>query len=450
MNKHEFFDRLFAAAKEAGIGECEIYYAMNDELNVEVLNGQIKEYSAANSAGLCFRGVYNGKMGYASSEEMDEDAIDMLVRGVMENAVLIETDDDETIYGGGGEYAKPDKYSPETANMPPNEKIALALSMERTALSQDPRVKRVEGCSYGSMVAEKQIVNSRGLDVSFRSSILGAGVAPIVEEDGNVNYGFKSKFSFRKDDIDVCEIAREAVDEAISGLHASSVPSGAYKVVLRRDVASMLLHTFSGVFSGENARKGMSLLKGREGSVIASESVTIIDDPLLENGFASTPFDAEGVATYAKTVVDRGTLITLLHNRTTANALNTNTTGNASKAGYAAPVRVAPTNFYIQPSDTSYEQLLAMAGDGLLITSIMGMHSGANQISGDFSLGAKGFLIENGKLGHSVEQITIACNFFELLKRVVCPASDLYFARPGASSFGSPSLLIDQISVAGK
>ncbi|MBQ4157782.1 MAG: TldD/PmbA family protein, partial [Clostridia bacterium] len=206
----------------------------------------------------------------------------------------------------------------------------------------------------------------------------------------------------------------------------------------------------SSVFSAESARKGLSLLKGREGEVIASENVTIIDDPLMEGGFASCPFDAEGVATKTKTVVENGTLNTLLHNRTTAEAMGKETTGNASKGGYAAPVLVAPTNFYLKPGEKDFDKLVEEVGDGLLITSLMGMHSGANQISGDFSLGAKGFRIEGGKVTTPVEQITVADNFFALLKKIACVASDLEF-RPGISTaIGAPSFYVEKIAVAGK
>ena len=450
MNKQEFIEKLFESAKNAGIGECEAYYAAGDNLSVEVLNGQIKEYSAAISAGLCFRGVYNGRMGYASTEEMDEDAIDMLIGGVKQNACLLETDDRETVFEGSAEYAKLDLCAQEAVEMPAAEKIRLALELEKKTLAGDSRVQRTEGCEYFSSVSERRIVNSRGLDVSFRKAILGAGAAPIVSENGKVNFDYETEYGFRPEEIHIDEVARKSVEKAISGLNAQSIPSGNYRTVLRNDAAATILATFAGVFSAENARKGMSLLKGREGEIIASEAVTIIDDPLMENGFASVPFDAEGMATFTKTVVEKGRLNTLLHNRTTAAAMGASSTANASKEGYAGPVRVAPTNFYIQPSDTGFEDLIRSVGNGLLITRLMGMHSGANQISGDFSLGAKGYKIENGKVTEAVEQITIAANFFDLLKNIRAVASDLRFGHPGNTAIGCPALDVGMISVAGK
>lgn len=449
MDRQLFIDKLFLAAKEAGIEECEAYFAMSDDFSVDVLDGQIKEYSAAKTAGVCLRGVYNGKMGYASSEEMDEEAIEMLVHSVKENAILIETDDKTTIFEGSRAYETVDNYKEETASVAASVKIQEAMELEKLVKGLDPRVIRTEGCSYASMVNEKRIVNSKGLDVSFRACVLGAAAVPIVSENGKVNYAFDMKYAFDKKDVDIKKIAERAVREAVAGLNAASVPSGEYKAIFRNDVAAGLLATFSSVFSAESARKGLSLLKGREGEAIASENVTIIDDPLLKGGFASCPFDAEGVATKTKTVIENGILNTLLHNRTTAEAMGKETTGNASKGGYAAPVLVAPTNFFMKPGDKTLDQLVEEVGDGLMITSLMGMHSGANQISGDFSLGAKGFRIENGKITSAVEQITVADNFFELLKKIISVASDLEF-RPGISTaIGSPSFCVEKIAVAG-
>ena len=364
--------------------------------------------------------------------------------------MLIETDNKTTIFEGSEKYQDINNYNEETASGPVSVKIQEAIELEKLVKAADPRVIRTEGCSYASMINEKRIVNSKGLDVSFKACMLGAVAVPIVSENGKVNYAFDMKYAFDKKDVDIKKVAENAVKEALSGLNASPVPSGEYKTIFRNDVAAGLLATFSSVFSAESARKGLSLLKGREGEVIASENVTIIDDPLMEGGFASCPFDAEGVATKTKTVIENGTLNTLLHNRTTAEAMGKETTGNASKGGYAAPVLVAPTNFYLKPGEKDFDKLVEEVGDGLLITSLMGMHSGANQISGDFSLGAKGFRIEGGKVTTPVEQITVADNFFELLKKIACVASDLEF-RPGISTaIGAPSFYVEKIAVAGK
>ena len=220
-------------------------------------------------------------------------------------------------------------------------------------------------------------------------------------------------------------------------------------VALSPDAAADLLQTFSSVFSAEYAQKGLSLLNGREGEVIAAECVTIVDNPHLAGSIASAPFDGEGVATRPTKVVDGGRLTTLLHNLKTAHKQGVETTANAAR-GYSSPVTVAPTNFYFQPSELSADELLAKLGDGLLITEVSGPHAGANAISGDFSLSAKGFRVREGKRAEAVNQITVAGNFYQLLKDVTAVGSDLTFGMPSGSQFGSPTLLVSSLSIAGK
>jgi PmbA protein len=210
-----------------------------------------------------------------------------------------------------------------------------------------------------------------------------------------------------------------------------------------------LLATFYGVLSADAAQKGLSLLKGRENSEIAMQSVTVLDDPHLPRGLASTPFDAEGVATSRRAIVERGVLTTLLHNLKTAKKQGVQTTGNASKGSYASPVGVAPTNLYIEPSTVTFDDMLGKLGEGVLITDLTGLHSGTNPISGEFSLGAKGYMVENGAITKPVNQITVAGNFFEALKRVEAVGSDLLFGFPGPSYCGSPALLVSELSVGG-
>ena len=201
----------------------------------------------------------------------------------------------------------------------------------------------------------------------------------MAREGEKVNTGMKLFFTMDPEKIDLEKAARDAAQEAVAGLEAVQAASGSYRVLLRSDVAATLLSTFSGVFSADNAQRGLSRLKGREGEAIASGCVTLLDNPHLAGSAASAPFDGEGVATYEKAVIEDGRLNTLLHNLKTAHKQGVGTTANASRPGYAAPVGVAPTNFYFKPTDVSFDGMLEKLGDGLLITDLQGMHAGANR-----------------------------------------------------------------------
>lgn len=175
--------------------------------------------------------------------------------------------------------------------------------------------------------------------------------------------------------------------------------------------------------------------------------MTLIDDPHLKDGLGTTSFDDEGVATIKKEIISKGKLNTLLYNLKTAHKAGIKSTGNGFKASYASIVGVSATNFYINPGDKSFEELCNEVKEGVIITDFAGLHSGASAVTGDFSLAAKGFMIENGKKSFPVEQITVAGNFFTLLKDIEEVGSDLKFPM---SSIGCPSVVVKELSIAGK
>ena len=450
MDRKQFIDTLLARAKQEGFGDCEVYYSAESSFETSVFKGEILNYSVADSMGLSFRALIDGKMGYASTQVLDEDAIELLIDGARTNAGLIESEDAQFIFAGSESYAKVDACNPALEEITAAQKIEMAKALEQAALAADERVEQVQAADIVSAFEQRAIVNSKGLNVSHTSNLIGGYVGPVAKEGDRVNTAFEMFFTADASKIDLRACAEKAVREAVAGLQAESVDSGEYRVCLRNDAASSLLATFSGIFSADNAQKGLSLLKGREGEVIAADCVTIVDDPHMAGQASSTPFDAEGVATYRKNVVDGGKLTTLLHNLKTANKQGVKTTANAARASYASPVDVAPTNFYFQPGEGSLDDVLAALGDGVLIISLQGLHAGANAISGDFSLGAKGYLVEGGKIVRAVDQITVAGNFYELLKGIERVGGDLRMGAPGGSCFGSPSLIVSKLSIAGK
>ena len=237
------------------------------------------------------------------------------------------------------------------------------------------------------------------------------------------------------------KLAQDCREEALCNLGAGRMRSGATPVVIKNSAMGDLLSTFSGIFSADNAQKGISLLAGREGETIASACVTITDDPLLPWGLGSSPFDREGAATRTKNVVEGGVLKTLLHNRQTAKKAGVKTTGNAAGGG-----RVAPSNLFIAPGTLPAGDLLRNMGDGLYLTEVSGLHAGANPISGDFSLLARGFEIKGGERVRAVEQFTVAGNFYQLLRDILSVGSDLHFE---GSPIGSPTVAVRSLSVAG-
>ena len=251
--------------------------------------------------------------------------------------------------------------------------------------------------------------------------------------------------------IDIGKLAADTAASAKAKLGGDVAPTGAYPVIFSPKAMADLLSTFCGIFSSESAQKGLSRLADQESEIIASPMVTLVDDPFHKDNPMPINFDAEGCPTYCKKVIENGRLNTLLYNMKTAAVAGKKTTGNAFKSGYSSSVTVLPFTMYLAPGEYSEEALLQKAGSGVYINALGGLHAGANPISGDFSLQSAGFLIEDGRKTTHVKSFTVAGNFYDLMKNITAVGSNLELPMPlGMTAFGSPSVLVENLSIAGK
>ena len=325
--------------------------------------------------------------------------------------------------------------------------ISTVLATQDKLYAANPAVidgTQTQGVAERSEIA---IYNSKGLDLHSVTSLSGLVAVAVVTNGQEMANDYQVKLA-KLSTIDTDALTKKAAETALQKLGGDVAPTGQYPVVFDPEAMSDLLQTYSSIFSSEAAQKGLSKLASQEGQVIASEVVTLVDDPFHPTNPGARNFDAEGSPTHCKKVIEKGVFNTLLYNLKTAAVAGKKTTGNASKAGYASPVGISPFTMYLAPGEMSEEELIAKAGNGVYINSLGGLHAGADPISGDFSLQSSGFMIREGKKCEYVKSFTVAGNFYEMLKNIVCVASNL--EMPGMSSFGSPSVLVDGLSVAGK
>lgn len=447
MELNIFVQELFKEAKNAGFKEYEVYYLDRESLSINIYKEEVEKYSLNNSYGFSFRGKIGDRIGYSYTEILDEDAIKMLISKAKENVLSIDSDDIQFIYEGDKRYKEVNTYSPKLENIEADKLINLAFDMEKETKLYSNKVENFQGCAIGYSKSEYGIINSKGLSLKNKSNLLTAYVVPIVKDGDDMFDGFGYAIAKSIEEVKPKEIAKMAVDEALSKIGAKSIPSNNYPTIINNETMVSLMSTFAGIFSADAVQKGLSLLKNKEGEVIASNIVNLVDDPHLEDGLGTVGFDDEGVATEKTYLIKDGKLESLLHNLKTANKAGVKSTGNGFKSSYASPISVAPTNFYIEPGNKSFDELVASIDKGVIITDLAGLHSGANSVTGDFSLAAKGFYIEGGVKTFPVEQITLAGNFFTLLKDIEEIGCDLKFPM---SSVGSPSVKIKSLSVAGK
>ena len=444
--------RQFADSEAAAlhIEEYELYYELEESASVSAFRHETREFASANEGGVCLRCLVNGRMGYASTQLLSEESARALVRRAVDNAAVLENDQPEALVPAGQSYQT---IAAEAGPLPGAAALRETVLAGQDALYAQPGV--VDGCETEAFANRVSIAihNSRGLDLQYERTISGAVLSAVVSdgrEDGEKTSDYKICLG-ALDALDLPAAAKEAAGNARDTLGAGVAPSGTMPVVFSAKAMAQLLGTYSAVFSAENAQKGLSLLKDKEGAEIAAPIVTLVDDPFYEKSAMPMPFDAEGSPTRRKNVIENGVLSTLLYNLRTAAAAGRETTGNGDKPNYDAKVGVRPFTMYLASGELTQEQLLEKAQNGVLINSLGGLHAGANPVSGDFSLQSAGFLIENGKKAAPVRSFTVAGNFFSLLKSITAIANDPEPpTSPSSTAFVSPSVLVEGLSIAGK
>ena len=446
MDFNSVKEYLFDAAKNAGLDEYEVYFMESDGISAETLKDEISSFSSTVSGGICFRCIVNGKIGNASTELLAKEEMAELVERAKNNAKYIENDDKAIIFKGSAEYAKIAPENMATSDAAEIKSVALDL-IKRTYEQSEYITDGTQ--TYAFQQRTKMILaNSHGLYLENEVGVCGALVQAVVAKDGESQYGGDVETSFDAEKLE--KMPKEAIDEALSKIGAKEIPSGKYDIIFDGKQMRALLSAFSSVFSGRNAYLGLSLLKGKEGEKIASDCLTLIDDPMYSTSPMQTAFDGEGVAAYKKSVIENGVLKTLLYDLASADKVGKESTGNGVRSSYASAVSIAPYHFYIEGGEMTDEELLLSLGNGIYITELKGLHAGANAVTGDFSIESAGFEVKDGKIGSAIKSFTVAGNFFELIKSIEALSSNVKFGFPaGFTVFGAPNTLIRGCSVAG-
>ncbi len=450
MEIKKFSEALFEYAKTVGFSDCEVYYVNGESLGIKIFNNDLNQFSNANNHGLSFRGLYNGKMGYAFTEQLDESVIELLVENAKINSELIENEDIENIYEGATSYEKVNSISEALNNVPTDDKLKLAFDMEKYAYSLSDKVFKVNYCNLSTSVGETAIYNTKGLDVYNKMNNCVAVLSVIVKDGESTKTHHDYWYGNDIENFDYKTICENAVFGAIKRLNAKSVKSGKYDVIIERDAMMALLETFWTIFSAKTVQDNLSKMKGKLGEKVTSSKITLVDDGMLKDGKIQLAFDSEGYKTQRTVLVDKGVLKSYLHSSKTALKDGVESTGNGFKSSYKASVTVQPTNFYLEKGDVDFESLKKLLNNGLIIDSLSGLHSGVNTVSGDFSLLASGFYVENGVEVKPVEQITVAGNFFDLLNEVEEVGSDIKFDLGGGLTIASPSVLVRNLNISGE
>ncbi len=442
MNTEAIKKAVAEAAAKYGAESYEIVINTEESAGAEAMKKEISSVTYSRSSTMQVRCVVAGKSGYAVSELVTPEAAAEAVEQACANASVVDDLDEMPLFPGSEHYEEVHDVVPELPSTEEMKAMALELQ-EKTYAASDKIVDGTQSQVSGMKVSQ-MLLNSAGLDLSYDSGMVYRVAMAAVKdskdgaEDAADDYAIADASKETAD-----ETVKKAVDGALNNLWADTVDSGKYNIIIDAATMRSLLGVYSTIFSARSAYMKISMLAGKEGEVVASENVTVVDDPFHPEKFGHCPFDGEGVATYTKNVIEKGVLKTLLYNRMYAKLMGKETTGNARDAK-----TIAPNGLYLAAGEYSEEALLEKLGNGIYVTGLDGLHAGANTQSGDFSLKASGFLVENGKKTRPVKNFTIADNFFNMIKKVDALSDKVKFSI--TSSVGSPDVLFTDVAVSGK
>ena len=445
----KFMEKLVKAGMEYGFEECEASFAQDSSMSIDILKGEVSSYENSVTSTLSFRGLKNGQMGYCSTNILNDDSIDFLLKSAMENCEVLNDEDPQFIYCD--ENNKDLYFSQITEAFAKNtyKKFEdLGLGLEKAILALDERIDAVDILSINCGTGPFLIINSKGLH-SYRDtdgiSLVASGRA--IDADGSVKSGGHYWIGKDIDDFDQEKFLKKFKENLIGKMGAKSVKAGSYKTILRNEAFQQFFMVFFGNFLATTMQRGLSLLADKEGTKIASDALTVKECPMLEKALTKIPFDDEGVLTTEKAIIDKGTFATALYDLKSAYKAGRQSTGNGFRAGSA--VSEMPTNLVVEAGDKDLEGLMEEVGEGIMLTDLSGLHAGVNAISGDFSLLCEGYLIEGGKKGRPVEQITVAGNFYDVIKSIKSVGNDIINLPSGEAEFFTPSVYVGELAISG-
>ncbi len=425
------------------VEDFDILIKSDKNFSVKVFHQEIDNFTYADSRGLGLRVVKNGKTGYAFSEDLSSDSLKIIAGDAVSNAEIIEKIEDVSIENHPDVDVDLTLYSTEIDETPIEDKINIAKNLEKIAYETDPRVVNVNYALYGDTTSYIKIANSKGMEKEYTKNYAFCYVGVIVEEKGEKRSYFEFDTTRDVKKLDAAKLASTCVKEALALLGQNSVEPGSYPMVFTAEAMSSLLGTFFDLFSAKSVQEGKSLLGGKMNSLVANPCVTLLDDALDKLGNASRPFDGEGFPSQKTVLIQNGILLSFLHNTNTAKKDNLKSTGNAYR-DYKSNLDIAYSNLKLEPGDCSREKLFEQHDVIIEIVNMQGLHSGANSISGDFSLSAEGFIYEKGKNIGSLRPFTISGNFLSLLQDITMIASDFKYS---SSFIGCASCLVKSLNL---
>jgi PmbA protein len=436
---------VLARAAARGATAADGFLIDEQSFSASVRMGQVDTVTHSREQRLALRVFAGRASAAASTSDLSRDSLDRLV----DEATALARVTAEDVHAGLPDPAALIEHMPdleledhEGPELTPEQKIEVARRAEAAALAADPRITNSEGAEYFDRRARYAYATSHGFARGYSTSSFGLTVSPVASQNGEMQRDSWYTYTRRRRALEDAEsVGRTAAARALRRLGARKVKTAEVPVIFDPDTAASLLRSIAGATSGPSLYRRASFLLERLGSRIAAPSVTIVDDGLLHGALGSRPFDGEGLATRRTVLVGEGTLQSYLLDTYSARKLGMTSTHHASRDG--AGVSVGTTNLMLLPGTATPEELIGSVKQGLYVTELIGF--GVNGVTGDYSRGAAGLWIEDGRLSFPVEEVTIAGNLLQMFDRIDGIGNDLVLRDRAAS----PTLKIARMVVAG-
>lgn len=440
----EMADRIVAQAK--GNEQVEVVVGRSSSTEVRVYEGQVEQFSSATSAGIGVRVISDQRQGFAYAASLDPDVLGETLAEARDNASFATRDEWLGLAEPDGvEVQELDLYRPGIDKVATDDKIDLALALEKAVRSGDRRITGVDSADYADGVSEAAVVSTAGIRVVSRDASCYVSVSCVAEDGGDTQTGYGFSVGRLPDELDLEAAAADATKRATRLLGATKPASSRVTVVLDPYVTAQFLGLIGGTLSGEAVLKGRSLFADRLGEEVAAGNFTLIDDPTNPLAYTASETDGEGLASRRNVLIDGGRLQQFVHNAYTGRRAGAASTANAVR-GFASTPGVGCRALSLVPGTKSQEELLAEVGEGVLISSVKGLHSGVNLVSGDFSTGAEGLRISGGALAEPLREFTIGSTLQKMLSGVVEVGGDLEWLPTRAAGL---SLVVRDVTVSG-
>lgn len=428
--------------------EVEVFVSRSRGTDIRAYRGEVESLESSESSGVGVRVIAGHRQGFAYAGSLSDDALAEALSEARDNATFATTDEHVGLAAPDGVApAELDLWSEDLAGCSTDAKVAMALELEAAVLGADRRIRAVQSADYGDGSSEAAIASTKGISASFRQTgcYLSAYAVAGNGEETQTAAGYT--VGRGPGGLDLQRAARDAVERSTRLLGARKAPSGRLTVVLDRRVTALLLGILAGALSGEAVDKGRSMFAGRVGSAVGAPSLTFGDDPTDPAAYGAATHDAEGLACRSNALIEGGVLRGFVYDSYAGRRAGVASTGSAVRGGFRSAPGVGCRAVSLLAGSASQPELIASVGEGLLVQSVTGVHSGVNAISGDFSVGAEGLMIRGGALAEPVREVTIASTLQRMLRDVVAVGGDPEWG-PGVSA--GVSLAIADMSLSGR